>query len=159
MPEHDAPVLPVNTEDLPWVDWSEGTRFGSRYRVLSNTRAGARIGVIVEELAPGKQSAPAHYHHGEEEHVLVLDGHATLRLGPRRLPLGPGDYVRFPAGQTEGHCLLNEGTEVCRYVVIGDRNPLDVCVYTDTGRIAVEATGEIYDKTQTFEYWSAEKTT
>ena len=70
---------------MPWTEWGQGVRFGSRFKVLSDTRKdGRKIGVSYEELPPGKQSVPFHYHLVEEEHIVALEGEATLRLGDER---------------------------------------------------------------------------
>ncbi len=50
-----------------------------------------------------------------------------------------GDYVCFPAGQKTGPSLLNNGPGPCSYLIIGERNPNDVCVYPDSNKIAVNA--------------------
>ena len=115
-------------------------RFQSRYRVLSNTRKGGRkIGIAYEELPPGKQSCPFHYHMLEEEHIIALEGEATLRLGEERYTIKAGDYVGFPAGQRAGHCLVNESGAPFRFIIIGDHQPDDVCVYPDSGKVVVRA--------------------
>lgn len=151
---------PISAESVPWEEWSEGTRFGSRFRHLTTASAGPRyqVGVQIEELPPGKQTSPAHYHLLEEEHVYVLDGSCTLRLGDERHALRAGDYVCFPAGQQLGHCLVNEGGASCRLLVIGQQSPDEVCVYTDSGKVMVRRLGEIYDRRAIRKYWDGEAT-
>jgi uncharacterized cupin superfamily protein len=150
----------VSAESVPWKEWSEGDRFGSRYRHLTTAAVGAayHVGVQIEELPPGKQTSPAHYHMLEEEHVLVLDGACTLRLGDERHALRTGDYVCFPAGQRAGHCLVNEGSAVCRLLVIGEQRPDEICVYTDSGKVLVRSLDEIYDRRAVRAYWDGEAT-
>jgi uncharacterized cupin superfamily protein len=131
---------PVAIESVPWTEWSGGVRFGSSCRVLSRTgKGGRKIGVSYEELSPGKQSAPFHYHMLEEEHIIALEGEATLRLGEERYTIKAGDYVVFPAGEPAGHCLINESETPFRFLVIGDHQPNEVCVYPDSGKVLVRA--------------------
>jgi uncharacterized cupin superfamily protein len=133
-----GPRGPVSIESLPWTEWSEGVRFGSRFRTLSDTRKdGRKIGVAYEELPPGKQSAPFHYHLIEEEHIVALEGEATLRLGEMRHTLRAGDYVCFPAGQRAGHCLINETDKPFRFLMIGDHHPNEVAVYPDSDKVMI----------------------
>lgn len=136
---------PVAVESLPWDEWSEGVRFGGRARRLSNTRdgRGLRIGVLIEELPPGRQSCPLHYHLLEEEHVLMLEGEVTLRLGQERIRFRAGEFVSFKAGDPVGHCLINEGSSPARYLVIGENNPKEICIYPDSGKIAIDALKEL----------------
>lgn len=147
---------PFSIEDTPWEDYSHGQRFGLRSRPLGEYGGGSHVGVCMELLAPGKQTWPAHYHMLEEEHLLILDGQATLRLGDKTYELSANSYVCFPAGQKAGHCLVNNSGQPCRYLIIGERNPNDVIVYTDSGRVSVRLTGEGYRKSATMEYWEGE---
>ena len=69
-----------------------------------------------------------------------------------------GDYVCFPAGQKAGHALINDGDTPCRYLIIGERNPNEVVIYTDSGRVGVRLTSEGYRKSATMDYWAGEDT-
>ncbi len=118
------------------------------------------VGVAIEELPPGMQSAPAHYHFLEEEHVYILDGALTARIGAEQYDMKAGDYVCFPAGQQLGHCLINNSGAVCRYVVLGERNPKEIVVYTDSNKVLVRALGRraIFDLGARRSYWDGENT-
>ncbi len=74
---------PISSLDIAWTEWSDAPRFALRYRHLSRAAIGEnyRVGVAIEELEPGKQSTPAHYHIFEEEHVYILEGALTVRAG------------------------------------------------------------------------------
>ena len=65
----------------------------------------------------------------EEEHALILEGQVTLLLGDERHEMKAGDYVCFPAGRKVGHSFLNSGPGPCSYLMIGEHNPNEVCVY------------------------------
>lgn len=148
---------PIATEQVPWTDFSHGEAFHIRYRHLS-LAAGPqpyKIGVAIEELMPGKQNNPAHYHLREEEHLLILAGALTVRIGRDFHVMNAGDYVRFPAGAADEHCLYNHTTEVCRYLIIGDRDPHDVTVYPDSNKVSVRALGERYRR-EAVDYWDGE---
>jgi uncharacterized cupin superfamily protein len=161
-PEKTAPPKPISSLDIAWEEWSEGPRFGERYRHLSRAVTGEdyRVGVAIEELEPGKQSTPAHYHIFEEEHVYILDGALTVRIGAGTHEMKAGDYVCFPAGQKAGHCLINNSGATCRYVIVGEHNPNEVAVYTDSKKVLVRALGRdaILDLAATRGYWDGENT-
>jgi len=148
---------PFSTDAVPWENFEHGQRFGSRFKRLTDFGGGSHVGVSIEELPPGKQSCPHHFHMMEEEQMYVLAGSATLRLGNKRYTLKAGDFAVFPAAQKAGHCLINEGTEVFRFMMIGERNPNEVCVYPDSGRVSVRSLGEGYRKSATMSYWEGEK--
>ena len=147
---------PFTIDSVPWEAFAKGDRFACRTRAVGEFGGGTHIGVSFEELPPGKSDCPAHYHHLEEEHLYVLEGTLSLRLGERSYVLSPGSYVCFPAGQKAGHAIVNTGSTMARYLVIGERNPHDVVVYTDSGRVGVRLTGEGYRKSATMDYWEAE---
>ena len=88
----------------------------------------------------------------------MLEGRATLRLGEKTYEIEAGDYVCFPAGQQAEHNLTNNSDAPCRFLVIGERNPNDVVVYPDSGKVLVCLTDEIYRKSATMDYWDGEAT-
>jgi uncharacterized cupin superfamily protein len=148
---------PFPVEVVPWADFSRGERFACRTRALGKFGGGSHVGVNLEELAPGKTDCPAHYHYLEEEHLYLLEGSLTLRLGERTYALTAGSYVCFPAGQKAGHAIVNTGSTVARYLAIGERIPHDVVAYPDSGRIGVDLTGEGYRQSATMDYWEGEE--
>lgn len=147
---------PFMVEDVAWDEYSHGERFGMRYRQLGEFGGCKNVGVCMEELAPGKQACPNHYHHLEEEQLYLMEGSLTLRLGDKSYVMQAGSYVVFPAGQQAGHSIFNHTEQPCRYLVIGERNKHDVIVYPDSNRVSVRLTGEGYDKAATMEYWAGE---
>lgn len=153
---------PISTDDVPWAEWSDVPRFAIRYRHLSSAVLGEnyRIGVAIEELPAGMQAAPAHYHLFEEEHLYLLEGTLTVRLGAGRHVMKPGDYICFPAGQKAGHCLINETDRVCRYVIIGENDRNEVVIYTDTNKVLLRALGRraLFDLDARRGYWDGENT-
>ena len=81
----------------------------------------------------------------------------TLRLGERTYELREGHYVCFPAGQKAAHALINRTDSPCRYLVIGNRNPGEVVVYPDSGKVGVRLMGERYPMAPTLPYWEGER--
>jgi uncharacterized cupin superfamily protein len=153
------PTKPLATADVPWTNCAEPANFNMRYRHLSRSMGPQpyKIGVAIEELPPGNQNNPAHYHLREEEHVLILSGALTVRIGKDFHIMKEGDYVRFPAQAPHEHCLYNHTLEVCRYLVIGDNSPDDVCIYPDSNKVGVTALGERFRREHQ-DYWVGEGT-
>ncbi len=150
------PKRPVSSDDIAWEDWRHGEGFGGRVKRTGDAAGAVRLGVHVEELPPGKQSCPSHYHYLEEEHLYVLEGCATLVLGEERIALEAGDHACFPAGQETGHCLINEGDAVFRFLMVGERNPAEVVVYPGSEKILVKAADAILDRRAVKDYWDGE---
>ncbi|MEM7220704.1 MAG: cupin domain-containing protein [Pseudomonadota bacterium] len=100
---------------------------------------GEHLGVRVEELAVGDVSSVHHYHTLEEEHVIALEGQATLVFGDQEYPFVAGDHVWFRAGDEIAHHFVNSGTSAFRCLVIGERKRGDVCVYPEHGVANIKA--------------------
>lgn len=149
---------PFASTDVPWETWSEGSRYGTRFRYLSGHGGATHVGLAVEELAPGMESSLNHYHMLEEEQAFILEGEMTLRLGEKTYLMRSGDYVCFPAGQRVGHSFVNHSDAICRFIIIGEKNPNDVIVYPETGRVSVRLTGEGYDGAAGMDYWQGADT-
>jgi len=149
----DGVFEPFAIDVVPWAEFTHGARFGMRYQHLSSYGGATQIGVSNEVLAPGRQANQAHYHMLEEEHVFVLEGALTLRLGNKSYVMSAGHYVCFPAGQRVGHSLFNHTTEPCRYLIIGNSQAHDVSVHTEAGRVSVKLMGEGYRQSAAMGYW------
>lgn len=144
---------PFPIDQVPWETASKGNRFGMAYQYLTGYGGGSQIAVANEVLQPGQQANPLHYHLLEEEHIFMLEGALTVRLGDTSYILNVGHYVCFPAGQAVGHALINHSDTPCRYLIIGNPQPHDVAVFPETGRVSVKLMGEGYSNKATLEYW------
>jgi uncharacterized cupin superfamily protein len=91
--------------------------------------SGDHLGVRIEELPPGSTSSYHHYHTAEEEHVLVIEGIATLHLGHEAVAIRKGDHVLFPAGAEVAHHIENSSPDTVTYLVFGERKQDDVVMY------------------------------
>jgi quercetin 2,3-dioxygenase len=100
-----------------------------------------RVGVNLVRIPPGRESSILHLHHAEEEFAYVLSGRGTAELGDARLPIGPGDFLGFPAG-TLAHVLVNDGAEDLVVLAGGERRPLEVVDFPRDGKRAVRIGAE-----------------
>ena len=144
---------PFPIDQVPWETASKGSRFGMAYQYLTGYGGGNQIAVANEVLQPGQQANPLHYHLLEEEHVFMLEGALTVRLGDESHILTVGDYVCFPAGQKVGHALVNHTNAPCRYLIIGNPQAADVAVFPETGRVDVKLMRTGYSNEATLDYW------
>jgi uncharacterized cupin superfamily protein len=73
------------------------------------TEADAKqTGTSVYELPPGEALCPYHYEYGEEEWMLVLEGHPTVRTPEGSERLDPFHVVFFPTGPSGAHQIRND---------------------------------------------------
>ncbi len=101
--------------------------------------SGEHLGVRIEELPPGSNSAYHHYHVAEEEHVIVLNGTATLHIGDDAVEISKGDHVRFPAGEEVAHHIQNTSEEPVTYLVFGERKRDETVFYPESSIVLVKS--------------------
>ncbi len=100
-------------------------------RVLGDRFGLSQFGVNMVRLPAGQASAQRHWHHREDEFVMVLRGKLTLVTDAGEQEIGPGMVAGFPAAVADGHHLVNKTAEDAVYLEIGTRAELEECVYPD----------------------------
>jgi uncharacterized cupin superfamily protein len=92
---------------------------GRWYRRLAPATGLTDFGVSHVTLKPGAWSSQRHWHNGEDEFLVMLEGEAALVEDDGRTLLRPGDCASWPKGSTNGHHLRNESDRDCTFVVVG----------------------------------------
>lgn len=113
----------------------EGWRSNARRFVAR----GHTLGMSVYELQAHQTQCPYHFHHGNEELILVLRGRPTLRTPDGERELEPGDVVHFPIGPVGAHHVVNRTDEPVRYVVADSKVSPEIVEYPDSGKLAAMA--------------------
>ncbi len=133
-----APVLATSrvmkithSDQVEFVQTPTRGKFGQRRKPLG----GQKLQAGLWELEPGKTSFPLHSHAVTEEALYVLSGRAKVRTPEGLQPIGPGDFVSFPPGGP-AHQLINDGTEVFRYLAMSAGQGFDIVEYPDSGKVA-----------------------
>jgi uncharacterized cupin superfamily protein len=131
----------MNVHDSDWD--VERSSEGGETRMLHVGRrlGGELLGATLFELEPGVRDV-SHFHYGNEEWVLVVDGMPTLRTPAGERTLKPGDVEVFRRGPAGEHALFNDSESTCRFLVLSSMRDPDVVVYPDAdviGAIAGDA--------------------
>ena len=100
-------------------------------RALGNALGLTKIGINHTTLPPGKESSMRHWHTHEEEFIFVLSGEVVLRTDAGEQVLEAGMCCGFPLGTTDGHQLINRGSQPAVYLEISNRDPADAAEYPD----------------------------
>lgn len=77
------------------------------------------FGVREVVLEPGAWSSQRHWHHGEDEFLVMLEGEAVLVEDDGHTLMRAGDLAAWPKGTGIGHHLINESDSRCRFIVFG----------------------------------------
>ena len=100
------------------------------YRRLAPAAGIEDFGASHVTLEPGGISSQRHWHEGEDELVVMLEGQAVLVEEEGETVLSAGDVAAFPKGVANGHHLVNRGDGPCTFVAIGRVAATD-CHYPD----------------------------
>ena len=140
MPKVDIDAAPVRAgSDYPPP---HGERFAGRVRRRLGDAVGlSKLGVNLTTLEPGTASSLRHWHEVEDEMVYVVDGEVVLVDDTGETVLGPGDAAGFPAGDANGHHLVNRSDRPATILEIGLRPERDLCHYPDHDLLCHDADG------------------
>ncbi|OKH46270.1 cupin [Calothrix sp. HK-06] len=135
----------INPENVPQRTTSNYPKqFQSRVagrikQALGNSAGIKNFGVNLVHLSPGSCSSLRHWHSKQDEFIYVIKGEITLITNAGEQILTPGMMAGFPAGEADGHHLLNKSNEVVVYLEVGDRTPNDEGYYPDDDLVAQES--------------------
>ena len=129
MPKVDLSTIPETnvTGYPPPLDQPVAGRW---YRRVAPATELTDFGVSHVRLEPGAWSSQRHWHEGEDELVVILNGEAVLVDEGKRTVLRAGDLATFPKGIADGHHLVNESDAPCHFVAVGKPAASD-CHYPD----------------------------
>ena len=150
-------VDPKNVPESTGSNYPQQFKYAVAGRVKKRLGDAARLqnfGVNLVRLAPGSCSALRHWHTCQDEFIYVLEGEVTLITNSGEQVLKSGMAAGFPAGDTDGHHLINHTNSDVVYLEIGDRTSGDSVNYPDDDLIAkasekgwifTHKNGEIYE--------------
>ncbi len=117
MPKLDLSAIP-QTNATGYPPPFDAAVEGRWYRRLAPAAGLTLMGASHCTLLPGAFSSQRHWHHGQDELVVVLSGEAVLIDETGETPVGPGDVLAFAAGDANGHHLHNRSADPCIFVAI-----------------------------------------
>lgn len=132
----------INPSEIPketgskYPEQFKGMVVGRVKQRLGNAAGLNSFGVNLVHLQPGSCSALRHWHTLEDEFIYVLEGELTLVTNLGEEILGVGMGAGFPAGEPNGHHLVNRSSKVAVYLEIGDRKSGDEANYPDDDLVA-----------------------
>jgi len=104
----------------------------------------ADFGATVTTLEPGAWSSQRHWHEGEDELVVMLEGEAVLVQDSGETLMRQGDIAVFPKGQADGHHFINRSNAPCRLIAIGRATVSAPVHYSDIDMMIDPAKGLAY---------------
>ncbi len=130
MPKIDLSNIPVKTGST--YPGKLAAKMDGRSQLAVGDAAGiTQFGANIVTLAPSALSSLRHWHEEQDEILVMLSGELTLVDDRGDTVLRPGDVAAFPAGDANGHHLINrtEGDGV--FFVVGTRTDTETGWYSD----------------------------
>lgn len=112
-------------------------------RALGNVFGLDQFGVNLVTLEPGTMSSQRHWHEREDEFIYVLEGTLTLVTDAGDTQLTAGMAAGFPAGDANGHHLINRTDMMVSYLEVGTRSDTDAVDYPDIDMKATKTDGRL----------------
>ena len=94
---------------------------GRWYRRLAPATGLTAFGASHVRLEPGAWSSQRHWHEGEDELLVMIEGEAVLVEDEGETVLRAGDCAVFPKDVANGHHLINRSDAPCTFVAIDSR--------------------------------------
>ncbi|MCA3451153.1 MAG: cupin domain-containing protein [Rhodobacter sp.] len=141
MPKIDLATVPVKTGSIYPESYAAQMRGRSSLR-LGQAGGLTQFGANLVILAPGARSSLRHWHRHEDEFVMVTQGECVLVQDAGETVMRAGDCAAFPAGDPDGHCLVNRSKAESRFLVVGTRAPSEVATYSDVDMMVVVEGGD-----------------
>lgn len=128
------------------IEMHVGTTYPSPHDGICKNRKKARLGdalglnnfgVNYVCLPSGTASSQRHWHTKQDEFIYIIEGELVLVTDIGEQVLGAGMVAGFPAGQPDGHHLINRTDCDAIYLEVGDRTAGDGGEYSDIDMRAV----------------------
>jgi uncharacterized cupin superfamily protein len=144
----------------------EGDGFRYRRAKLGLQSGAEKLGASLYEIPPGQATFPYHSHSANEELLIVIEGHPSIRTPSGWRELEGGEVVAFPAGPEGAHQITNRSAKLARVLVVSTMIAPEVNLYPDSDKLmaATRAPGaagegfqEAYRRSDATDYWEGEK--
>lgn len=91
----------------------------------------SKFGVNMVRLEPGAASSARHWHTMQDEFIYAVSGTITLVSDEGETEVQAGMAAGFPAGNANGHQVVNRSNEEVWYLEVGDRPQREDVTYPD----------------------------
>jgi uncharacterized cupin superfamily protein len=116
------------SSDRPGLTW--------RRAPLARQAGGERLGASLFALPPGEALFPLHYHLGNEELAIVIDGSPSVRTPDGERVLERGEVVSFPRGADGAHQVVNRSETEARVLIVSEMNAPEVVIRPESGKLS-----------------------
>ena len=106
---------------------------------LARRLEGEMLGASIFVIEPGQKSFPYHYHHANEEMLIVLEGDVVVRTPEGEHEAGRGDTQIFRTGPSGAHQVINRSETDARIAMMSTMVEPEIVEYPESGNVGVFA--------------------
>lgn len=126
--------------DLSRIERRKGSVYPGKLDATMDGRSSLRLGdasgltqfgVNLVQIEAGGMSSLRHYHMEQDEFLMMTSGTLVLVDDDGEHEMQPGDCASFPAGDPNGHHLINRTDAPATFLVVGTRTPTETAYYSD----------------------------
>ncbi|MEX2108197.1 MAG: cupin domain-containing protein [Solirubrobacterales bacterium] len=126
----------ANLFEPDFNEQSEQPGFSWRRALLGRQVGSEHLGASLFALPPGEALFPLHYHLGNEEMLVVIEGAPSLRTLDSERTLERGEVVAFPRGELGAHQVVNRSDSEARVLLISEMNAPEVVIRPESGKLS-----------------------
>ena len=148
----------MNLLDCVTAEPEEVPGFLHRRTYVGRELGSELIGCSLYEVPPGERVFPYHWHHGNEEWLIVVSGRPTLRTPKGESELVPGDVAAFAADASGAHDVSNRTDEPARVAIFSTQR-VGTSHYPDSDKVGAGPPEDrrYYRRADAVDYWDGEK--
>jgi uncharacterized cupin superfamily protein len=126
-----------NVYQPEWQIEQDRPPFSWRRARIGGEAGAKKLGASLYELPPGASTFPLHFHHANEEMILVLEGRASVAGLDGERELEGGDVLACPAGRAGAHRVDNRSSEPVRLLILSTMISPEIAEYPESGKVFV----------------------
>ncbi len=141
MPKVDLKQIPIKTGSTYPGKLSELMQ-GRSSQAVGQLSGLTQFGANLVRLDPGAISSLRHWHENQDEIAVVTEGEIALIDDDGEHTLVVGECAAWPAGDANGHHLMNKSNAPAAFLVIGTHTEVEFAHYSDIDmKVRIDATG------------------
>ncbi len=140
MPKIDINAAPVRTGSTYPAPYDQAVA-GRSSRRLGEAGGLTQYGANLVTLEPGAKASLRHWHEEQDELLWMTDGVLVLVDDTGETEMVVGDAAAFPAGDANGHHMVNKSDEPGSFLVIGTHTRTETAHYSDVDMMVTTRDG------------------
>ncbi len=117
-----------------FINSDQRINYKKSYKEISVSFGAKNLGFHLQILEPKNFTYPYHWHTGEEELFVVIEGSATVRCNGEFKIVNSGDLIYYNTGPENVHQMYNHTDLPFKYLALSNNDPAEMCYYPDSNK-------------------------